>query len=176
MIFTETKLKGAYVIELEKLEDERGFFSTLWNDKIFEEKKLNAKLFECNISFNKKKGTLRGIHYQLSPYEGSKLIRCTRGKTFDVILDLRPKSKTFKQWIATELSAENYKMNYVPEGCAHGFQTLENNTELLYLMSQVYVPKYSQVVRWDDKAFGINWPLKPTVISKKDSSCASFNF
>ena len=174
MIFNETKLKGSYVIHIEKFEDERGFFATSWNNEILNQNNLNSKLTECNISFNKKKGTLRGLHYQLSPYEGTKIVRCIRGKTYDVILDLRPKSQTFKQWIATELSADNYYANYIPEGCAHGFQTLEDNTEVLYLMSQVYMPEYSCVVRWDDKAFGITWPIKPTVISKKDSSCLDF--
>lgn len=168
MIFNETKIKGAYVIEFEKFEDERGFFSQIWEKGLFEKYNLNSKLFECNLSFNKKKGTLRGMHYQISPYEGSKLVGCVRGKTFDVILDLRPDSKTFKQWVGTELSEDNCYMNYIPEGCAHGFQTLEDDSVVLYLMSQVYNPDFAKVVKWNDKAFNISWPFKPTTISKKD--------
>ena len=174
MIFNETKLKGAYVIDIEKFEDDRGFFATSWNCEIFEQNNLNSKLTESNISFNKKKGMLRGLHYQTSPHGGTKLVRCTRGKTFDIILDLRPNSTTFKQWVATELSADNYKMNYIPEGCAHGFQTLEDNTEVLYLTSEVYNPSYTSIVRWNDTAFKINWPFTPTVISEKDSSSLDF--
>ena len=174
MIFNETKLKGAYVIDIEKFEDDRGFFATSWNCEIFEQNNLNSKLTESNISFNKKKGMLRGLHYQTSPHGGTKLVRCTRGKTFDIILDLRPNSTTFKQWVATELSADNYKMNYIPEGCAHGFQTLEDNTEVLYLTSQVYNPNYTSIVRWNDTAFKIDWPLTPTVISEKDLSSLDF--
>lgn len=174
MLFNKTKLLGSYVIDIEKLEDKRGFFATSWNNDVFNQYNLDSKLTESDISFNKKKGTLRGLHYQIHPYEGAKLVRCTRGKTFDVILDLRPTSPTFKQWVATELSADNYKMNYIPKGCAHGFQTLDDNTEVLYLMSQVYSPKHSRTVRWNDNAFKINWPLIPTVISEKDSACLDF--
>jgi dTDP-4-dehydrorhamnose 3,5-epimerase len=174
MIFNKTKLSGVCVIEPEKLEDERGFFTTLWSDEIFKEYNLDTKLTESNISFNKKTGTLRGLHYQIPPYGGAKLVRCTRGKTFDVILDLRPTSQTFKQWIATELTPDNYKSNYIPSGCAHGFQTLEPNTEVHYLMSQTYSSKHTRTVRWNDNAFQINWPFTPTVISQKDSLCPDF--
>lgn len=174
MIFIDTKLKGAFLIEPEKLKDERGFFARTWDYKIFEENGLNPKLVQCNISFNKKKGTLRGMHYQVSPYEEAKLVRCTKGKAFEVMIDLRPKSKTFKQWIGYELSAENYKMLYVPEGFALGFQTLENNTELFYQMSQPYMPEYARGIRWDDTTFKISWSLKPSLISKKDLSWKSF--
>ena len=170
MIFNQTKIKGAYTIQSKKFKDERGSFNTLWANEFFEKRELNSKLFECNISFNKKKGTLRGMHYQISPFEGSKLVRCIKGKTFDVILDLRKNSETFQQWIGTELSAENGIMNYIPEGCAHGFQTLDDNVEVLYLMSQIYNPESARVAHWDDEDFGILWPLKPTIISEKDSS------
>jgi len=170
MIFNETKIQGAYTIQSEKFEDRRGSFDTLWANELFEKHGLNSKLFECNISFNKNKGTLRGMHYQVSPFEGSKLVRTIKGKTFDVILDLRKNSTTFKQWIGTELSAENGMMNYIPEGCAHGFQTLDDDVEVLYLMSQIYNPESARVAYWDDKDFGILWPLKPTMISQKDSS------
>lgn len=174
MIFTETKLKGAFIIEIERQEDERGFFARTWDQKKFEENGLNPKLVQCNISFNKKKGTLRGMHYQISPYEEAKLVRCTRGKIFDVIIDLRFKSETFKKWVGVELSAENHKMLYVPEDCAHGFQTLEDNTEVFYQMSEFYMPKYTRGVKWNDKAFGIRWPALPTIVSKKDSIYSSF--
>ena len=170
MIFTETKLKGAFIIELEKLEDERGFFARTWDQKQFEECGLNSKLVQCDISFSKKKGTLRGLHYQIAPYEEAKLVRCTRGKIFDVVIDLRHESKTFKEWIGVELSVENYKILYVPEGLAHGFETLQDNTEVSYQMSEVYMPEYAKGVRWDDPLFKINWPLNMPIISKKDLS------
>jgi len=173
MIFTETKLKGAFIIEPEKLEDERGFFARTWDQKIFEEHGLNPKLVQCNISFNKKKGTLRGMHYQIAPYEEAKLIRCIKGKIFDVLIDLRPKSATFMKWVGFEQSAEDYRMLYVPEGFALGFQTLEDNTEVFYQMSQVHMPEYTRGIRWDDTTFKISWPLKPSVISKKDLSYQS---
>lgn len=176
MIFNKTQLQDAYVIYIEKIKDERGFFANSWNNEVFKQKDLISELTESNISFNKRKGTLRGLHYQTSPYEGTKLVRCTRGKTFDVILDLRQNSPTFKKWVATELSANNYKMNYVPAGCAHGFQTLENDTEVLYLMSQIYNPEHFFSVRWNDDAFNIKWPLTPTIMTKKDSSCLDFEY
>ena len=174
MIFTETKLKGAFIIEMEKLEDERGFFARAWDKNIFKKNGLNPDLVQCDISFNKIKGTLRGMHYQIQPYEEPKLVRCTRGMIFDVIIDLRKSSKTLKKWLSFELSNNNYKMLYVPEGFAHGFQTLENNTEVFYQMSQFYNPDSARGVRWDDKAFNIKWPLKPTLISEKDQSYEDF--
>jgi len=174
LIFTETKLKGAFVIELEKFEDERGFFARVWDKKIFVEHGLNVKLVQCSISFNKKKGTLRGLHYQQSPYEETKIIRCTRGKIFDVIIDLRLKSKTFKKWFGIELTPQNNKMLYVPKGFAHGFQALMHNTEVFYQISEFYRKKYARGFRWNDKTFGIKWPLKPTIISKTDSSLPLF--
>lgn len=169
MIFTETKLKGAYVIELERIEDERGFFARSWCQKEFEEHGLNSRLVQCNISFNKKKGTLRGMHYQAGPYEEAKLVRCTRGAIYDVIIDLRPDSDTFKQWIAEELSAKNQKMLYIPEGFAHGFQTLENDSEVFYQMSEFYHPECARGVRWDDPTFRIIWPPdNKRIISTRD--------
>ncbi|MGI0062633.1 MAG: dTDP-4-dehydrorhamnose 3,5-epimerase family protein, partial [Nitrosotalea sp.] len=142
--------------------------------KKFEEYGLNSKLSQCSISFNKKKGTLRGMHYQGTPYNEVKLIRCTKGKTFDVIIDLRPKSTTFKEWFGLELGEENHKMLYVPEGFAHGFQTLTDNTEIFYQISEYYMRDYSMGVRWNDPAFNIKWALVPTVISKKDQSYPDF--
>ena len=170
MKFIETKLKGSFVIELEKNIDIRGFFARSWDADIFEEHGINPKIVQCNISFNKKKGTLRGLHYQVQPYEEAKLVRCTRGRIFEIFIDLRPESSTFKQWESIELTDDNYKMLYVPEGFALGFQTLENNSELFYQMSQKYVPEASRGIRWDDPRFDIKWPLKITTISEKDKS------
>ena len=174
MIFKKNKIKGSFIIEPEKIKDTRGFFAPTWDSDEFKKNGLNSKLFECNISFNKKKGTLRGLHYQITPYEGSKLVRCIKGKIFDVIVDLRPKSGTYLKWIGDKLSSNNYKMNYVPEGCAHGFQTLEDSTEVFYQMSQIYMSLYARGIRWDDPTFNISWPLKPTFISKKDTMWKNF--
>ena len=175
MFFNKTKLEGVFVIDIQKKEDERGFFSTLWNDKIFKKNNLNFTFTESDISFNRKKGTLRGLHYETPPYERTKIVRCTKGKIFDVVLDLRSNSPTFKQWISTELTADNHKMNFIPHGCAHGFQTLDENSEVNYLISQEYNPEHTHTVRWNDKLFDINWPLKPTIISEKDSTCSDFS-
>ena len=174
MIFTETRLKGAFIIEPEKIEDERGFFARVWDRETFEKRGLNSHLVQFNISVNRKKGTLRGMHYQSSPYEEAKIVRCTKGRSFEVMIDLRKTSNTFGQWEGVEISTDNYKMLYVPEGFALGFQTLEDNTELFYQMSQMYMPEYARGIRWDDKFFNVTWPLKPTVISKKDLSYEQF--
>lgn len=168
--FIETRLKGSYVVEIEKDEDERGFFARTFEKKKFLELGLDIELFQCNISFNKQKGTLRGMHYQDSPYEEVKIVRCSRGKIFDVIIDLRPDSTTYRNWFGLELSCENYKMMYIPKGFAHGFQTLEDNTEVFYHMSDCHMPEYARGIRWDDKVINIKWPLKPTIISDKDQS------
>lgn len=168
LIFNETSLKGSYIIDVEKINDERGFFSRSWDKQIFEDKGLNSNLVQCNISFNKKKGTLRGMHYQEHPYQEAKLVRCTKGRVYEVMIDLRENSSTFKQWEAIELNEDEHKMLYIPEGFALGFQTLEDNTELFYQMSQFFMPEFSRGVKWDDKAFKIKWPLEITVISKKD--------
>jgi len=168
MIFTETDLKGSYIIEPEKVEDDRGFFARTLEKKKFLELGLDIELFQSNISFNKQKGTIRGMHYQKAPYEEVKLVRCTQGKIFDVIIDLRSYSTTYKDWFGIELSSDNYKMIYIPKGFAHGFQTLEDNTEVFYQMSDCYMPEAARGVLWDDKDIGIKWPLTPTKISKKD--------
>lgn len=168
MIFIETKLKGVFVIELEKLEDTRGFFARTWDRTQFKNNNLNFKLVQCSISFSRKKGTIRGMHYQIHPYEETKIIRCTRGKIYDVVVDLRPKSETFKKWFSIRLDYKNHRMIYVPKGCAHGFQTLENNTEVFYQMSQVHNPSSERGLRWDDPTFNIKWPLKNKIISEKD--------
>jgi dTDP-4-dehydrorhamnose 3,5-epimerase len=176
MKFTETKLKGAYIIEPEPIEDERGFFARSWCQQEFETYGLNPNLVQCNISFNKKKGTLRGMHYQVAPHEEAKLVRCTKGGIYDVIIDLRPDSSTFKRWIAVELTADNYKMLYIPEGFGHGFQTLEDNTEVFYQMSAFYHPECARGIRWDDLAFKIEWPKNYRIIfSEKDLQYLSFS-
>jgi len=174
MIFIETKLKGAFIIEPERMKDERGFFARTWCKREFEAHGLNSNLVQCNISFNKKRGTLRGMHYQVPPHEEAKLVRCTMGAIYDVIIDLRPDSQTFKQWISVELTAENRKMIYVPEGFAHGFLTLEDNTEVFYQMSEFYAPECARGVRWNDPAFCIKWPIDIRVISERDRQYPDF--
>jgi dTDP-4-dehydrorhamnose 3,5-epimerase len=174
MIFKETKLKGAYIIELEPIKDERGFFARTFCQKEFTKYNLNSHIVQCNISFNKKRGTLRGMHYQVAPYEEAKLVSCIRGAIYDVIIDLRPDSPTYCQWFAVELSSEDYKMLYVPKGFAHGFQTLEDNTVVFYQMSEFYHPECARGARWDDKAFGIEWPISVKIISEKDLSYKDF--
>jgi dTDP-4-dehydrorhamnose 3,5-epimerase len=175
MIFHPIKLKGAYLIELERREDERGFFARSWCQREFEAHGLNPRLVQCNISFNEKKGTLRGMHYQAPPYQEAKLIRCTAGAIYDVIIDLRRDSETYKEWIAVELTAENHTMLYVPEGFAHGFQTLRDKTEVFYQMSEFYMPPYSRGVRWNDPQFKIIWPeTEKRIISLKDQTYPDF--
>ena len=175
MIFTETILKNAYVIELEKREDHRGFFARTWDKKEFEEHNLNSNLVQCNVSFSKKCGTLRGMHYQKKPFEESKVIRCVKGKIFDVIIDLRTSSSTFKKWFGVELTEENYKMLYVPEGFAHGFQTLEDNTEIIYQVSEFYTPNSELGIHWNDHAFNITWPIEEKIITEKDNAWKVFD-
>lgn len=181
MIFKETKLKGAYIIELELLEDERGFFARSYCKKEFEEQGINFDIVQCNVSHNKKKGTLRGMHYQIAPYEEAKLISCTRGAIYDVIVDLRPASPTYCQWLAVELTAHSspltahFKMFYIPKGFAHGFQTLEDDTVVFYQMSEFYYPECAKGVRWNDPAFGIDWSeVSKRVILDKDQSYLDF--
>jgi dTDP-4-dehydrorhamnose 3,5-epimerase len=174
MIFAETKLKGAFVIEPEMIEDERGFFARTWSRREFAEYGLNSNLAECNISFNKKRSTLRGMHYQIAPYRQAKLVRCAAGSIYDVIIDLRKESDTFRQWVAVELSAENRLMVYVPEEFAHGFQTLEDNAEVVYLMSEVYDPASARGVRWDDALFSIEWPAAERTIISRDRMYPDF--
>ena len=174
MIFAETKLKGAFIIQPEKLEDERGFFARTWCKREFIAHGLNPNLAQCNISFNIKKGTLRGMHHQVAPREEVKLVRCTAGAIYDVIIDLRPDSKTYMQWIAVELTSENRKMIYVPEDFAHGFQTLTDNTEVFYQMSEFYVPESARGVRWNDLRFNIVWPDDERQISIRDQNFEDF--
>jgi dTDP-4-dehydrorhamnose 3,5-epimerase len=168
MRFTETSLKGAFIIEPDRIEDERGFFARTFCRQKFEKHGLNPNLVQCSVSFNTKKGTVRGMHYQVKPHEEVRLVRCTRGAMYDVILDLRADSPTFKHWVAVELTAENRKIAYVPEGFAHGFQTLEDNTEVFYQMSELYHPECARGVRWDDPAFGITWPAPNPIVNDRD--------
>jgi len=169
MIFTETVLSGSFLIKIEKLEDDRGFFARSWDKNEFENVGLNPNLTQCNISFNKNLGTLRGMHYQISPHQEAKLVRCTKGKIFDVILDLRKNSVTYKKWLGFELDSNNHDLLYIPEGFAHGFQTLEENSEVFYQMSTEYFPKSSRGIRWNDPNFQIKWPIDEKIISDKDS-------
>lgn len=224
MLFTETKLQGAYLIDLQKNEDDRGFFARSYCFREFEQHGLNPRVVQCNISYNAKKGTLRGMHYQVPPYEEAKLVRCTMGVIYDVIVDLRPNSTTFCQWFgvvlsspssllaahcspltvhssqltadrllssahSSQLTADNlavtayssqltvdcYRMLYIPEGFAHGFITLEDDTEVFYQMSEFYAPDSGRGFRWNDPAFGIEWPMEPAVISEKDQSYPDFS-
>jgi dTDP-4-dehydrorhamnose 3,5-epimerase len=158
MIFKETELAGAFVIEQELFEDARGFFARTWSEREFAAQGLNARLAECNLSFNRRKGTLRGMHFQRAPHAQAKLVRCTMGAIYDAIIDLRPDSPTFKSWFGVELTADNRRMLYVPEGFAHGFQTLADETEVFYQVSDVFAPELADGVRWDDPAFGVVWP------------------
>lgn len=174
MIFTETQLKGAFIIEPERREDNRGFFARTWCEDEAIAHGINPRVAQCNISFNRLKGTLRGMHYQTSPFEEAKLVRCTAGAIFDVIIDHRRDSSTFKRHLAVVLSAENRKMLYIPEGFAHGFQTLDNSTEVFYQMSQVYAPNCAAGVRWNDPVFGIDWPPADRIINARDCSYPDF--
>lgn len=175
MIFEETKLARAFIIKLEKLEDERGFFARAWCQKEFDDAGINSRIVQANLSYNEKKGTLRGMHYQVSPYQEAKLVRCFRGAIYDVIVDLRSDSPTYKDWIGVELSAQNRQVLFVPEGFAHGFQTLESQTEVFYQVSEFYTPGAEKGARYNDPAFGIDWPLPVSVISEKDAGWADYS-
>jgi dTDP-4-dehydrorhamnose 3,5-epimerase len=174
MTFAETELKGAYLVGLEKREDDRGFFARSWCQQEFKARGLNPRLVQCNISFNKRRGTLRGMHYQVAPHEEAKLVRVTRGAIHDVIIDVRPHSPTFKRHVAVELTAENHLMLYVPEGLAHGFVTLEDNTEVFYQMSEFFASECARGVRWNDPAFGIDWPILTPIIHERDRNFPDF--
>jgi len=172
--FSPTALAGACIIDIEPVPDERGFFARSWCREEFVRHDLNPDLAQCSISFNKKRGTLRGMHYQAKPHEETKVVRCTRGAIYDVIVDLRPESSTFRKWIAVELSADNRRMLYIPAGLAHGFQSLTDDTEVFYQISTPYHPESACGVRWDDPAFGIEWPVMERVISDKDRQYPDF--
>jgi dTDP-4-dehydrorhamnose 3,5-epimerase len=168
MLFCQAKLPGVFEIQVEPHVDERGSFARLWCQKEFEANGIHSKLVQCSISVNTRKGTLRGIHFQAHPHEETKLVRCVKGAIYDVVLDLRPSSPRFMDWFAAELTAANRKAVYIPEGCAHGFLTLEDDTEVFYQMSEFYSAESARGVRWNDLAFGITWPGKVEVISERD--------
>ena len=171
MIFVKTKFADAFVVELEKHEDERGFFARAWCDCEFAAHNLNAQWVQANLAYSKAKGTLRGLHYQVAPYQEAKLMRCIRGAIYDVILDVRPESPTFKQWLGVVLTADNHKALYVPQGFAHGYQTLTDDSEVFYPVSQFYTPGSERGIRWNDPTFAIQWPLtEGLVISEKDQN------
>jgi dTDP-4-dehydrorhamnose 3,5-epimerase len=174
MIFAKTPLAGAFVIEPEPLEDERGLFARTFCADEFEAHGLSPSVAQCNVSFNAQRGTLRGMHYQADPHGECKLVRCTSGTIHDVLVDLRPESPTYCRWFAAELSARNRRMLYVPTGLAHGFQTLEDGSEVFYQMSESYVPAAFRGVRFDDPAFGIDWPEPVRVVSARDRDYADF--
>ena len=174
MIFRSTNLAGAFVIELQEHTDERGFFARSWCSDEFKAHGLNPRLVQCNISFNKAKGTLRGMHYQGEPFAEAKLVRCTRGSLFDVAIDLRPASPTYGSVFSEVLSEDNRFAMYIPEGCAHGFQTLEDDTEIFYQMSEFYSPQHQTGVRYDDPAFRIRWPLANPIMNDRDRTLPRF--
>jgi len=173
--FIETKLKGAYVIEVDKLVDERGFFGRLWCENEFNKNNLNTNIVQSNVSLSAKKGTLRGMHFQRSPFQETKLVRCTKGAIYDVIIDLRPDSPTFKKWFGIKLSENNHKMMYVPKNFAHGFLTLEDNSEVYYLVTQFYNKEAEAGLVWNDSTFNIQWPIEVKEISQKDNDHPNFD-
>jgi dTDP-4-dehydrorhamnose 3,5-epimerase len=174
VIFAETALKGAFTVDIEKRQDNRGFFARSWCQNEFREKGLNPRVLQCNISYNEKKGTFRGMHYQVPPHEEAKLVRCTRGSIYDVIVDLRHDSPTFGKHLGIELSEENRRMLYIPEKFAHGFVTLQDQTEVFYQMSEVYAPEYARGIRWNDPYFDILLPMEIAVISDRDRTYPDF--
>ncbi len=174
MIFTACKLKDAYLIDLERKDDERGFFARAFCRNEFAAHGLATDFVQSNLSFNSQRGTLRGMHYQVRPNEETKLVRCVRGAIYDVVVDLRTASPSYRDWIGLQLDAENRRMLYVPAGFAHGYLTLTDNCEILYQVSAFYSPESERAVRWNDPAFNILWPMRPEVISSKDSSHPDF--
>lgn len=175
MIFTETRLKGAFIIQSEPREDERGFFARTFCAEEFAQHGLNPRVVQCNVSYSRKKGTLRGMHYQVAPFTEAKLVTCLAGSIYDVIIDLRPESPTYRRWLAVELSARHPRsMFYIPENFANGFQTLADDTEVFYQMSQFYHPDSARGVRCNDPAFAIEWPVDERIISAKDQSFPDF--
>jgi dTDP-4-dehydrorhamnose 3,5-epimerase len=174
MTFTETKLHGVFEVHLEPITDDRGFFARSWCQREFAAHGLNPRLVQCSVSFNARRRTLRGMHYQVYPFAEIKIVRCTRGAIYDVVLDLRPESATYKDWVGVVLSSTNRQMVYIPERCAHGFLTLEDDTEVFYQMSEFYDPGSARGVRWNDPAFGITWPENVEVISQRDNAYHNF--
>ncbi|MFL5482815.1 MAG: dTDP-4-dehydrorhamnose 3,5-epimerase [Gemmatimonadaceae bacterium] len=174
MIFRATPLSGAFVVHTERHEDDRGFFARTWCRREFERMGLNTELSQCNVSYNRRRGTLRGMHWQAHPFAEAKLIRCTRGTIWDVIIDLRDDSPTYTEYFGVPLSAENARALYVPEGMAHGFVTLEDDCEVFYQMSQFYEPASARGVRWNDPAFSIKWPMSDPILHPRDAAYPDF--
>ena len=174
MIFTATPLAGVFLITSERKQDVRGFFARTWCEREAAAHGLNPRVAQCATSYNRKQGTLRGLHYQVAPYAEAKLVRCIAGAIYDVALDLRPDSPTFAQHLAVELTAENRQMLYIPEGLAHGFQTLVDDSEVCYQMSEFHMPQFARGVRYSDPAFGIRWPIAEPVILERDASYPDF--
>lgn len=170
MKFTKTKLEGALIIDAEKREDDRGFFARVFCLNEFKDQGIDISIVQVNVNFSVRKGTLRGMHFQNHPYQEDKIVRCTKGALFDVIIDLRKDSPTYKQWIGVELTENNHRALLVPKGFAHGFLTLEDNTEANYLVSQFYTPGAESGIRYNDPQFNIEWPLEPVVVSEKDAN------
>lgn len=175
MIFTSLSLPGACIVDIKPLADDRGFLARSFCQNEFSEHTLRTNVAQCNVSFNAKRGTLRGMHFQLAPKSEAKLVRCTRGRIYDVIIDLRQESPTYCRWEAVEMSGSDHRALYVPEGFAHGFQTLEDNSEVFYQMFEFFSPEHARGVRWDDPAFGIHWPLPDPIMSGKDRSYPLFS-
>ena len=175
MKFNKTKLKGSFVIDLDKREDERGFFARLFCINEFDQNQADRNIVQINNSLSRDKGTLRGIHYQLSPKSETKIVRCIKGSLWDVFVDLRPDSPTFLQWFGETLSAENRRMMFVPKGFGHGFITLEPDTEAIYFVTEFYSPEHERGLRWDDPKIGIEWPIEPVIISEKDRQHKDFD-
>ena len=175
MRFTETKLPGAYIVELEPIRDNRGFFSRVICRREFDELGLTTDFVQANLTFSRRRGTLRGMHYQIAPHKEIKLVRCTRGAIYDVIVDMRPDSPAYLQWLALELTADNRRMIYIPGEFAHGYLTLRDNTEVFYEVAQYYAPEYERGFRWDDPAINIEWPkIEPLILSDKDRAWPDF--
>lgn len=174
MKFTPLSLHGAYLIEPEPIHDDRGFFARTWCAEDFRSHSLNPKIVQCSISHNRRRGTLRGMHYQAKPHTEAKLVRCTAGGIYDVILDLEQGSATYRQWLAIELTAANHKMLYIPEGFAHGFQTLADESEVFYQISEPYVTECARGVRWNDPAFRIEWPIPDLILSDRDRNFPNY--
>ena len=174
MIFSDTKILGAFLIRAEPIEDERGFFARTYDSDEFRNRGLDPTIAQRSVSFNRRRGTLRGLHFQAAPHEENKLVWCSRGAIYDVIVDLRPASPTHRQWVAVTLSADGFEALFVPKGCAHGFITLEDETAVRYDISVPYAPASARGLRFDDPAFGVEWPFAPTVISPRDLAFAPY--
>lgn len=170
MKFTKSRIPGAWIIDVSEIHDDRGFFAMTWLPGEFTKRGLDPSLAQCNLAFNHKRGTLRGMHFQNAPHEQVKIIRCTRGALLDVIVDLRPDSPAYRQWEAVELTADNRRMFYMPKGIAHGYITLTDGAEAYYHTSIPWAPQAESGVRWNDPAFGIKWPFEPGIVSAKDGA------